>query len=229
MNSPSRCPYALGVVRRRIPDGFCPPFQCQSGIMAKSTMHQAKAIVTHTFSALCAGFHQIPFGHSRPVCVSRCMAVSSGKAGCGKVRNLPESPAGVQDEHHEQPCAEQQKKVVKQSLSEWDRRGRGGRDGWARTISHRVAPRPRGVASDRGHHNAHRPSRVMTLVIPTFVTPRLRSLRVRNDARVGTPGIAAARAADAAANRLYGTRWNPLYQSGTIVVALYLTIVATGL
>jgi len=36
-------------------------------------------------------------------------------------------------------------------------------------------------------------------------------------------------AADAAANRLYGARWNPLYQSGTIVVALYLTIVATGL
>jgi ferredoxin len=36
-------------------------------------------------------------------------------------------------------------------------------------------------------------------------------------------------AADAIANRLYGARWNPLYQSGTIVVALYLAIVATGL
>ncbi len=36
-------------------------------------------------------------------------------------------------------------------------------------------------------------------------------------------------ATDAAANRLYGARWNPLYQSGTIVVALYLTIVVTGL
>jgi ferredoxin len=34
---------------------------------------------------------------------------------------------------------------------------------------------------------------------------------------------------DAAANRLYSARLNPLYQSGTIVVALYLTIVATGL
>lgn len=36
-------------------------------------------------------------------------------------------------------------------------------------------------------------------------------------------------AIDAVANRLYGAHWNPLYQSGTIVVALYLTIVATGL
>jgi coenzyme F420-reducing hydrogenase delta subunit/Pyruvate/2-oxoacid:ferredoxin oxidoreductase delta subunit len=36
-------------------------------------------------------------------------------------------------------------------------------------------------------------------------------------------------AADALCNRLYGQRFNPLYQSGTIVVALYLVIVVTGL
>ena len=36
-------------------------------------------------------------------------------------------------------------------------------------------------------------------------------------------------ACDAAGNRLYGWRFNPLYQSGTLVVALYLTIIATGL
>lgn len=35
--------------------------------------------------------------------------------------------------------------------------------------------------------------------------------------------------ADAACNRLYGWRYNPLYQSGTIVVALYLVILVTGL
>jgi ferredoxin len=35
--------------------------------------------------------------------------------------------------------------------------------------------------------------------------------------------------ADAFANRLYGQRFNPLYQSGTIVVAAYLTLVVTGL
>ena len=35
--------------------------------------------------------------------------------------------------------------------------------------------------------------------------------------------------ADALANRLYGQRDNPLYQSGTIVVALYLVLVMTGL
>ena len=36
-------------------------------------------------------------------------------------------------------------------------------------------------------------------------------------------------AADALCNRLYSQRFNPLYQSGTIVVALYLVIVVTGL
>ena len=35
--------------------------------------------------------------------------------------------------------------------------------------------------------------------------------------------------ADAVANRLYGQRFNPLYQSGTIVVALYLVLIVTGL
>lgn len=35
--------------------------------------------------------------------------------------------------------------------------------------------------------------------------------------------------ADAAANRWYGWRLNPLYQSGTIVVALYVTLLVTGL
>lgn len=36
-------------------------------------------------------------------------------------------------------------------------------------------------------------------------------------------------AVDALCNRLYGWRCNPLYQSGTIVVSLYLVLVATGL
>ncbi len=35
--------------------------------------------------------------------------------------------------------------------------------------------------------------------------------------------------ADALCNRWYGWRFNPLYQSGTIVVALYLTLLVTGL
>jgi ferredoxin len=34
---------------------------------------------------------------------------------------------------------------------------------------------------------------------------------------------------DALGNRLYGQRYNPLYQSGTIVVALYLVLVVTGI
>lgn len=36
-------------------------------------------------------------------------------------------------------------------------------------------------------------------------------------------------AADAAASRLYGSRYNPLFQSGTIVVALFLALLVTGL
>ncbi len=35
-------------------------------------------------------------------------------------------------------------------------------------------------------------------------------------------------AADSAANRVYSQRFNPLYQSGTIVVALYLLLIVTG-
>src|SRR5512144_2034798 len=35
--------------------------------------------------------------------------------------------------------------------------------------------------------------------------------------------------ADAACNRLYGWRANPLYQSGTIVIALLLVLILTGL
>ena len=64
---------AVGVVRRRMPDGFCPPFQCQRGIIAKSTMHQTNAMATQIFSALCAGFHQMPNGASSPVCVLVCI------------------------------------------------------------------------------------------------------------------------------------------------------------
>src|SRR5262245_49914514 len=36
-------------------------------------------------------------------------------------------------------------------------------------------------------------------------------------------------AADAFCNRVYEQRLNPLYQSGTIVVALYLVLIVTGL
>ena len=35
--------------------------------------------------------------------------------------------------------------------------------------------------------------------------------------------------ADTVANRLYGQRFNPLYQIGTIVAALYLVLIVTAL
>ena len=40
------------VTGRQMPEGFWPPRRCQKGIMANSTMHQMKAMVNHTFSAL---------------------------------------------------------------------------------------------------------------------------------------------------------------------------------
>ncbi len=43
------------------------------------------------------------------------------------------------------------------------------------------------------------------------------------------PALRLLTAADAAGNRLYGWRFNPLYQSGTIVVALYLALLISGL
>ena len=43
------------------------------------------------------------------------------------------------------------------------------------------------------------------------------------------PGRRLLAAADALVNRLYGSSLNPLYQSGTIVVALLLVLLATGL
>src|SRR5262245_52848304 len=60
----------------------------------------------------------------------------------------------------------------------------------------------------------------------------------RRSARVLTAAIARSTermalrlltAGDALCNRLYGQRFNPLYQSGTIAVALYLVILVTGL
>ena len=47
--------------------------------------------------------------------------------------------------------------------------------------------------------------------------------------RLERPVVRALAWADAACNRLYGWRNNPLYQSGTIVVALWLVLLATGL
>jgi quinol-cytochrome oxidoreductase complex cytochrome b subunit/coenzyme F420-reducing hydrogenase delta subunit len=44
-----------------------------------------------------------------------------------------------------------------------------------------------------------------------------------------SPGRRLLAAADALVNRLYGSRYNPLYQSGTIAVAMLLVLIATGL
>jgi len=66
----------------------------------------------------------------------------------------------------------------------------------------------------------------MTAVIRPASNRILRFRAVRTIERLALRLLAAC---DAAGNRLYGWRFNPLYQSGTLVVALYLTIVATGL
>lgn len=48
----------------------------------------------------------------------------------------------------------------------------------------------------------------------------------RRRLRLARPTLAAL---DAAANRLYGWRWNPLYQSGTVAVVMLLVLLGTGL
>ena len=46
---------ASRLTRLRMPDGFCPPFQCQSGIIANSTMHQANAMPIQSRTARAGG------------------------------------------------------------------------------------------------------------------------------------------------------------------------------
>ena len=101
-----------------MPDGFCPPFQCQSGIIAKSTMHHAKATPTQTFSDLCAGFHQMPGGDSSPVCVSVCIGGPHGSGLMRKTVDFPQPPAGVEEEHDHEASAEEEEHVVEQALAE---------------------------------------------------------------------------------------------------------------
>jgi ferredoxin len=50
-----------------------------------------------------------------------------------------------------------------------------------------------------------------------------------NPRRLERPALRLLTAADAACNRLYASRYNPLYQSGTIVVALLGLLIITGL
>src|SRR5688572_30424298 len=107
-----------------MPAGFCPPLKCQSGIMANSTMHQPKAMPTHMRSAGCARFHQMPFGDSIPVWVS--MAIPSGQGCALEARDLPEPPAGEDDDHDDDPEDHQQGPVVKEPLAEWNGLGRLG-------------------------------------------------------------------------------------------------------
>ena len=58
-------------------------------------------------------------------------------------------------------------------------------------------------------------------VTPTIGLPMLRAIERQALRLLG--------AADAVSNRLYGSRFNPLYQSGTILIALYLSLLVTGL
>ena len=57
-------------------------------------MHHPKAMATQTFSALWAGFHQMPLGESRPVWVSVSMAAPHGRVAGGRVR-ISHSPQPV--------------------------------------------------------------------------------------------------------------------------------------
>lgn len=57
----------------------------------------------------------------------------------------------------------------------------------------------------------------------------MRRMEARNHALVLTPPRRVLARIDALFDRLYGWRFNPLYQSGTIAVLLLLVLLATGL
>src|SRR6185295_2869319 len=99
-----------------MPAGFCSPLRCHSGIMAKSTMHQANAMPTQIFSDRWAGFHQIPGGDSMPVFI---WGAPSGKWGRSQGEDFPEPPRGVEDDHDQNSHDEQQERPVVQPLPQW--------------------------------------------------------------------------------------------------------------
>src|SRR5690606_28200531 len=71
--------------------------------------------------------------------------------------------------------------------------------------------------------------------IPTSALPQLpdvtcrRYLMAAPPNALERPALRLLSAADALGNRLYGSRFNPLYQSGTIVIALLLVMIVSGL
>lgn len=51
---------SAAVVRYVSKEGFWAPFQCQSGIIAKSTRHQTSAMPSQSFSLASTFFHHTP-------------------------------------------------------------------------------------------------------------------------------------------------------------------------
>jgi hypothetical protein len=90
---------------------------CQKGIMAKSTRHQTKAIATHRRSWRPARRHQTPWGATIPEWSSSVGA--HGRGPClGQGEDLDQSPAGVEEEHHEDARGEQQERPVEEALTD---------------------------------------------------------------------------------------------------------------
>jgi hypothetical protein len=79
-------------------------------------MHQANAIATHVFSERCAGFHHTAGGDSIPVFTRP----SSGQWGRREAQDLPEAPAGVADDHHDDARDQEQERLVIEALSQRD-------------------------------------------------------------------------------------------------------------
>ncbi len=145
-------------------------------------MHQAKAMATQAFSALCAGFHQMPFGESSPVCVSRCMgyAEPQGRREIGRcvISQMPQPVYSTKTTTS--PAASRRKMLSK---SRWPIGiGTGEADGPVRSFIWMLRPSdawcrgtrcgsrvphsdPGTIASDRGHDSAPRRAHVMTSVI----------------------------------------------------------------
>ena len=102
-----------------MPEGFCPPFQCQSGIIAKSTMHHAKAIADPDLLGLVRRLPPDPWRGIEPGMRVECALADLIAAGCtGRLRDFPQAPAGVEEEHDDEASAEEEKDVVEQALAE---------------------------------------------------------------------------------------------------------------
>src|SRR5262245_31630775 len=86
-------------------------------------MHQTNAMLTHIFSCLPAGRHQVPAGATMAECASVWLmsspfAVTSRQRRLGQTEDLVQSPERVEAEHHDQTGHQEEKRVIQEPLAQ---------------------------------------------------------------------------------------------------------------